>query len=89
MELNAKFEIYDEGYFEIEDKRFRFIVMQKYDYDLFKVKQTYQNSLKIEHVAQIGVNILNQLKILHGKGYAHGKVLPTNIMIEGPMNKVR
>ncbi len=63
-----------------EEKKLRFLVMERFEYDLKHLSQ--QGSINPAKVADIGLQILKGLQWLHQKGFIFVDVKPDNFMMK-------
>lgn len=45
------------------------------------LKRNTKHKFSLKTVVQIGIQLVNSLKVLHDKGYLHSDIKPENIMI--------
>jgi len=64
-----------------EDKGYRYLIMQRLDMDLQHFCRLSSNGPSIKSIANLGLQILEGLEILHKKGFIFVDVKPENFML--------
>lgn len=69
------------GLFSLNNSDYRFLMMEKYQYDLQTLLNKNNQKLNEDVVLYIGRNILFSLEYIHSKGFVHADIKGSNIMI--------
>ncbi|KAF5304893.1 hypothetical protein FQR65_LT00777 [Abscondita terminalis] len=69
------------GRHEIGDQVYRFVVMEKFGTDIWKLFVENNNKFPPETVFKLGVQILDVLEYIHSKGYVHADVKGANVLL--------
>jgi serine/threonine protein kinase len=65
-----------------EEKKVRYLVMERLDMDLKQMSKLSSHSVSAEKVAEIGRQILSGLQWVHNKGFVFVDVKPDNFMVK-------
>lgn len=64
----------------------RFLVMDRFDRDLWSVFRDFGNALSIPTVLRLGAQLLEVLEYIHSRGYVHNDIKGENILLSGALD---
>lgn len=69
------------GSHQYKDTKYRFVVMEKFDKDLWKIFLDNKRSFPMHTAFRIAVQMLDVLEYIHDKGYVHMDIKGANILL--------
>lgn len=76
------------GLHEVQDVKHRFIVPRRYHLDLDQLFITRKCNIPLDTVYRLGWQIVNILEYIHRRGYVHGDIKASNIVLGSKMDQV-
>ncbi|KAK9743746.1 Protein kinase domain [Popillia japonica] len=74
------------GSHDIKDTKYRFVVMEKFGSDIWKIFLENKRNFNPAAVYKVGIQIIDVLEYIHSKGYVHADIKGANILL-GLKNK--
>lgn len=76
------------GLHEVQDVKHRFIVLRRYHLDLDQLFITQKRNIPLDTVYRLGWQIVNILEYIHSRGYVHGDIKASNIVLGSKLDQV-
>ncbi|XP_018562059.1 serine/threonine-protein kinase VRK1 isoform X2 [Anoplophora glabripennis] len=69
------------GSHEFKSQKYRFVVMEKFGTDLWKIYLEHKRSFPSDTVFKLGIQILDVLEYIHNRGYVHADIKGANVLM--------
>lgn len=76
------------GLHEVQDVKHRFIVLPRFHLDLDEIFITQKFKIPLDTVYRLGWQIVNTLEYIHSRGYVHGDIKASNIVLGSKEDQV-
>ncbi|GJQ76347.1 hypothetical protein Trydic_g2068 [Trypoxylus dichotomus] len=70
------------GSHEVKNTKYRFVVMEKFGSDIWKIFLENNRTFNPKAVYKIGIQIVDVLEYIHSKGYIHADIKGANILVD-------